>query len=337
MKITDRKFGIEIEAFGVSATRVQDALRVAGLNAEVEGYNHITRSHWKITSDASINGRHAFELVSPILQGQNGLRQLKKACQVLNDLEAQVNVSCGLHVHLDSQEMNVDEILSVYNRYCDYTSQIDQVVSPSRRGEGARYVSQVKRVNKKFQSKRGLARHQNKYRKVNLVNIASRGSIEFRQHQGTTDYTKISNWLSFLMQFVEASRHTKKINSSNRVYKQIRNLLENNGFEMEFDRGWNEWYVQKRTEVDGTVTREESFWVTNYQLNQFYTGARESSLSKIAFLNWLKSEKGIQLDKVTPKYFAKVVVEDAQEDTGWLMDIDEDTIQFLEQRKLDLS
>ena len=80
MKITDRKFGIEIEAFGVSTYRVQDALRAAGLNAEVEGYNHITRSHWKITSDASINGRNAFELVSPILQGQNGLRQLKKAC-----------------------------------------------------------------------------------------------------------------------------------------------------------------------------------------------------------------------------------------------------------------
>jgi hypothetical protein len=331
MKITDRKFGIEIEAFGVSTYRVQDALRAAGLNAEVEGYNHITRSHWKITSDASINGRHAFELVSPILQGQNGMRQLKKACQVLNDLGAQVNVSCGLHVHLDSQEMNVDEILSVYNRYCDYTSQIDQVVSPSRRGEGARYVSQVKRVNRKFHSKRGLARHQNKYRKVNLVNIASRGSIEFRQHQGTTDYTKISNWLSFLMQFVEASRHTKKINSSNRVYKQIRNLLENNGYEMNFDRGWNEWYARN------TRDSNNSFWVTNDELNAFYTGARESSLSKIAFLNWLKSEKNIQLEKVTPKYFAKVVVEDAQEDTGWLMDIDEDTIQFLEQRKLDLS
>jgi hypothetical protein len=259
------------------------------------------------------------------------MRQLKKACQVLNDLGAQVNVSCGLHVHLDSQEMNVDEILSVYNRYCDYTSQIDQVVSPSRRGEGARYVSQVKRVNRKFHSKRGLARHQNKYRKVNLVNIASRGSIEFRQHQGTTDYTKISNWLSFLMQFVEASRHTKKINSSNRVYKQIRNLLENNGYEMNFDRGWNEWYARN------TRDSNNSFWVTNDELNAFYTGARESSLSKIAFLNWLKSEKNIQLEKVTPKYFAKVVVEDAQEDTGWLMDIDEDTIQFLEQRKLDLS
>mgnify|MGYP003110074313 FL=1 len=331
MKITDRKFGIEIEAFGVSTYRVQDALRAAGLNAEVEGYNHITRSHWKITSDASINGRNAFELVSPILQGQNGLRQLKKACKVLNDLGAQVNVSCGLHVHLDSQEMNVDEILSVYNRYCDYTSQIDQVVSPSRRGEGARYVSQVKRVNRKFHSKRGLARHQNKYRKVNLVNIASRGSIEFRQHQGTTDYTKISNWLSFLMQFVEASRHTKKINSSNRVYKQIRNVLENNGYEMNFDRGWNEWYARNTTDSNN------SFWVSNDELNQFYTGARESSLSKIAFLNWLKSDKNIQLEKVTPKYFAKVVVEDAQEDTGWLMDIDEDTIQFLEQRKLDLS
>ena len=331
MKITDRKFGIEIEAFAVSTYRVQDALRAAGLNAEVEGYNHITRSHWKITSDASINGRNAFELVSPILQGQNGLRQLKKACKVLNDLGAQVNVSCGLHVHLDSQEMNVDEILSVYNRYCDYTSQIDQVVSPSRRGEGARYVSQVKRVNRKFHSKRGLARHQNKYRKVNLVNIASRGSIEFRQHQGTTDYTKISNWLSFLMQFVEASRHTKKINSSNRVYKQIRNVLENNGYEMNFDRGWNEWYARNTTDSNN------SFWVSNDELNQFYTGARESSLSKIAFLNWLKSDKNIQLEKVTPKYFAKVVVEDAQEDTGWLMDIDEDTIQFLEQRKLDLS
>ncbi|SDX53839.1 amidoligase family protein [Hymenobacter psychrophilus] len=68
-----RTFGVEIEAYGVPRATLLAELRAQGLEAEAEGYNHSTRPHWKIVSDGSLSGADAFELVSPVLQGCDGL------------------------------------------------------------------------------------------------------------------------------------------------------------------------------------------------------------------------------------------------------------------------
>lgn len=39
------KFGIEIEAYNCSMSRLADELREAGIRVTVEGYNHTTRDH----------------------------------------------------------------------------------------------------------------------------------------------------------------------------------------------------------------------------------------------------------------------------------------------------
>lgn len=334
MKITDRKFGIEIEAGNVPTHELESALNrafaEAGLDqsAVEEGYNHITRSHWKITSDASVNLRDAFEVVSPILQGQNGLDQLEVVCRTLNELDARVNVSCGLHVHLNATDLTVGEILSVYNRYADFGSQIDTVVSPSRRGEGAQYVSQISKLTGSYKSKQRLANARGKYHKVNLVNVSQRGTIEFRQHQGTTDFEKISNWLSFLQSFVEASRKFAQSSTpKNRVYNQIRNLFENNGYDVEYDRYYREWVVSK----DDVTKRfyQASEW------DEFYLGARESSLDRQSFLNHLRQVDEFELE--SESFEQEVQEQNSEADSGWLHDVDEEVVSFLEQRQLDLS
>ena len=75
-----RKFGIEIEAYNCSRERLARELREAGIEVTVEGYNHTTRPHWKLVTDSSLNGNDTFELVSPILVGEAGLRELEKVC-----------------------------------------------------------------------------------------------------------------------------------------------------------------------------------------------------------------------------------------------------------------
>ena len=53
-------------------------------------------------TDSSLNGNDTFELVSPILVGEAGLRELEKVCWVLDLCDVKVNESCGLHVHIDA-------------------------------------------------------------------------------------------------------------------------------------------------------------------------------------------------------------------------------------------
>jgi Putative amidoligase enzyme len=68
---SSRTFGAEIEFYApVDAYLIADKLTAAGINTHYEGYNHTTRSHWKIVTDGSLNDRpagcsYAWELVSP--------------------------------------------------------------------------------------------------------------------------------------------------------------------------------------------------------------------------------------------------------------------------------
>ena len=50
----DRKFGIELELIGITREQAIAALTRVGTEVREEGYNHETRRHWKIVSDASV-------------------------------------------------------------------------------------------------------------------------------------------------------------------------------------------------------------------------------------------------------------------------------------------
>jgi hypothetical protein len=51
--------------------------------------------------------------------------------------------------------------------------------------------------------------HGNRYFKVNAVSYSRHKTIEFRQHQGSTDFAKISNWVRFCAKLVEFSKRNK--------------------------------------------------------------------------------------------------------------------------------
>ena len=104
----NRNFGIEIEAYNCTRERLARELTAAGIRVEVEGYNHTDHTdHWKLVTDSSLSGNNTFELVSPILHGEQGLEELEKVCWVLDLCNAKVNDSCGLHVHMDAAEFDL--------------------------------------------------------------------------------------------------------------------------------------------------------------------------------------------------------------------------------------
>lgn len=224
-----RKFGIEIEATGVRMAEVAAALNAAGIRTYVEGYNHIAKSHWKVVSDASLSGPNAFELVSPILEGVDGLCQVNTVGKVLTALGAKVNKSCGLHVHVDARDITAEQMKRVCKMWMKYESCFDAVVPESRRDnmycrgirskfqsleqafdaiDGARNIAGLRAVMNGTDSFRA------RYHKLNLESLVRHGTVEFRQHSGTVDADKMLNWVELVTAFIDCAVAAKAIRAT---------------------------------------------------------------------------------------------------------------------------
>jgi hypothetical protein len=208
--VFNRKFGIEIEAFNVERNALVEKLRMNGIEVENEGYNHSTRPHWKVIGDSSIRGEKAFELVSPPLVGEEGLREVEIVCRVLKQMNAKINKTCGLHVHIEAKDFKIGQWRNIFKNYVLFEDAIDAFMPMSRRSgqnkycqsiKGRRAISSifsdidscktVKQIEKKVTNK-------SRYYKINAQAFARHGTIEFRQHSGTVEFLKINNWVRFL-------------------------------------------------------------------------------------------------------------------------------------------
>ena len=99
----NRKFGAELEMTGITREQAVRALRGVGIEVRDETYNHETRDYWKIVPDSSVHG--GFEVVSPVLEGEAGLEQLRTVVTALDDMGGTVNKTCGYHVHFDAADL----------------------------------------------------------------------------------------------------------------------------------------------------------------------------------------------------------------------------------------
>tara|TARA_R100000005_G_C4997125_1_gene203889 strand:+ start:1650 stop:2672 length:1023 start_codon:yes stop_codon:yes gene_type:complete len=328
--ITDRIFGIEIEFFGVDHRVLASAIRDLGVDCQRESYNHRTQPHWKIVTDSSLSGRDAGEVVSPKLQGQEGFEQLKKVCRAMNRVGAQVNRTCGLHVHLNSTDMTVGQIVNVFDRYADAESEIDAMMPASRRN--SRWCANcVKGTFQNRTTKERVANGLGRYHKVNLTNIAERGSIEFRQHSGTTEFEKIANWISILMQFVETSIALLETSSaprrrSKRFFDGPRRVLEANGFKVHHKGFGNMWKITKEgnTVAEVPFTFFEALYPENATEKQLRSGDFDRSELKLR----MRFDHMVDIDPYAELPAVQTVV-----DQGLMHGLDENARTWIEQRQ----
>lgn len=219
----NRRFGVEIEAHNISRTELATALRAAGINVEAEGYNHNTRGYWKVVTDASLNGNNTFELVSPILEGQAGLDELKTVCRVLKAKNAYINRSCGLHIHFDASQIGLTQMKNLTINYAHYEGLIDSLMPISRRNNY--YCASLRpladRVDTATTIERIASLQGTRYQKINFQAYTRQGSIEFRQHSGTIEFSKISNWMLFLHNLVEYSK-TNRVDAASATFDGLR-------------------------------------------------------------------------------------------------------------------
>lgn len=184
-----RRFGIEIEFYGIRRLDVERWLGDSGLG----------NAGWRIKSDGSVSGPDGIglELVSPPLTGEDGLAQVRTACEWLNANGAAVNRTCGLHIHLDVRDCGADGIKRFARSYHNNQDLINFLVSPSRR-DGmycrplAGVMAQVERCRERYEFGRV-----HRYHAVNVAAFPRHGTVELRQHQGTLSFRKIEAWLKF--------------------------------------------------------------------------------------------------------------------------------------------
>ena len=202
-------FGVEIECYNLSRTDLIYEAHLNGLEVRSEGYNHDDNEHYyKIVRDGSLTGENSNEVVSPILNGEKGLNSLRTLCSALDSVNAKVNRSCGLHVHIGAAAMTDEHYIRIFKNYKALEGVIDTFMAPSRRGNNSRWCHTLQGIDfSGCTTKRDIARAMNydRYYKVNAIAYERHKTIEFRQHSGTTDYEKIANWVMFLAHLVEYS------------------------------------------------------------------------------------------------------------------------------------
>ncbi|MDR1652508.1 MAG: amidoligase family protein [Prevotellaceae bacterium] len=208
--------GIEMECFNV-ATDAIEKMHAKGLKVQPENYNHTTKNYFKVVTDASIRGHRAAEFVSPVLTAKEDLNNLKKLCETLQETGAEVNKTCGLHVHVGLQKISFETYKNIFINYSLLEKAIDKFMAKSRREDNNQYSKSLQ-INSEYAER--LARSNNysdisslyydgRYFKVNPISIERHNTIEFRQHQGTIDFEKINNWINFITKLIEFSKETR--------------------------------------------------------------------------------------------------------------------------------
>lgn len=198
----NHRFGVEIEAYNCSRERLARELRDAGIQVVVESYNHDARNHWKLVTDSSLEGRDTFELVSPILVGEEGLKELETVCWVLDACDVKVNESCGFHVHMDASDFSIDTWKNLALSYKHIEPLIDSFMPRSRRDN--RYCKSMRSLSEARINEASTihdlqrAFGSDRYYKVNLEAYSRHRTVEFRQHSGTINFAKMEKWIRFL-------------------------------------------------------------------------------------------------------------------------------------------
>lgn len=202
--------GVEIECYNLNKSVVLEALRAERVKAIETGYNHTDyKDTYKLGYDGSIDGSNGCEVVSPILKN---LSSLKKVCKVINEAGAKVNRSCGLHVHFGAEQFTIAQWVRIIRNYAALESIIDSFMPMSRRGNNNRYCKSIaipaarldvygaRNMNDIYEAFRN-----DRYHKVNVMAFRGHKTIEFRHHSGSTEFTKIENWINFLRGLIEYS------------------------------------------------------------------------------------------------------------------------------------
>ena len=226
-----RSFGVEIEFHG-RTSRLVAAMQQQGLSCHAIDYSHAVSRSWKIVPDGSVT--NGAELVSPILFGEEGYEQLRKASRALVLAGCTVSTATGLHVHHDVRDLTVSEFKTLVRNWHESQDAINWLVSRSRRGFNNSYcrpfrssdLEQVERLTTMAMSEAAYQLRGNRYVNFNLQSYGKYGTVEIRQHQGTTDAAKMIAWVQFGQAMIKAAVDGTGLTHTDDAVQDVHALLD---------------------------------------------------------------------------------------------------------------
>lgn len=220
----ERRFGVELEVILPSGTYQGNV---------AQRFRAEQMVGWDVRGDGSLSGYNGAEIVSPILAGEDGEEQIRKACRILRDMGATVNRACGMHAHHEIRDLSVEAIGAVASAWNAQADLIDGLVSESRREGNNTWcrrlspseLSYIRNATSTSELSRWLRNrsYNARYRGFNLASYVRYGTVEIRQHQGTINAEKIITWVRFGQALIETAAREPQSLATRR--NRMRDLL----------------------------------------------------------------------------------------------------------------
>lgn len=209
MNASEITFGVEIECT-VVADRDR-GIQVGGYHSGVSVPG--LPEGWTAQYDSSIRasrGRKAVEIVSPIMKGADGLRQIQQVCKFLTERHgARVNASTGLHVHVGFPNDDAEALKRLVTLTANFEKAIFASTGTKSRERGHFCGSVQRHGNVDVAADRA---GNYRYHLLNLTNLRRGrfGAVEFRAFAGTLNPEKIIGYVRLCVGIVERAQKAKR-------------------------------------------------------------------------------------------------------------------------------
>lgn len=194
-----------------------------------------------IVKDGSLP-KSGFEINTAPANGDLFIDQITDICIALNNSNATINPTCGLHIHLDARDFSYYDIRNLIKIYSVIEPALFMMVPESRRTSkyckpcGNKYLDvinkntfddlKLKLIDDIYDEPSSEGRFDkygsdSRYDAMNLHSWFYRGTIESRLFNGSIDSNDILSWSFIWASIMEFSLNGKQINKS----KPLDNLL----------------------------------------------------------------------------------------------------------------
>lgn len=216
-KAAELTFGVEMELF-----LPRGSVRVGAYHRGIELGGEFPRG-WNAQRDGSLHtdlrGYEGVEVVSPILRGRDGLDQVRKVADLLRRMDARVNASAGVHVHVgvtSAAGSDFDEAAEWVRRLLNTTAQHERAfygASGTRSRQAGRFcrslacgdwsakkATTLKKRKLTADELRLEAAGISRYQLLNVVPVfGANKTVEFRCFSATTDALKLTSWVQMCL------------------------------------------------------------------------------------------------------------------------------------------
>lgn len=188
---------------------------MVGIEVEIEnadGGRMELNAAWQVTDDGSLrNGGREF-ITRPVKARDTPILLTHLFRQYLNTENCCFSPRTSVHVHLNVQDFEYDQLFSFVSLYSMFEKYLFQFVGRGRKNNiYCVPISESSLITNLIEKNPG--RDWSKYTSLNLLPVATQGTVEFRHMHGTADVQKLCQWIGMITRLKSyvKSQNTKEL------------------------------------------------------------------------------------------------------------------------------